>query len=60
VIGGVRLFEEAMPLATRLYVTWIPGTPQGDTVLHFDEARFRVESERVSPAGLRYVEMVPR
>lgn len=49
VIGGVRLFEEAMPRATRLYVTEIALRPEGDTVLHFDRTRFRVVSERRSP-----------
>jgi dihydrofolate reductase len=60
VIGGVRLFEEAMPRATRLYVTEIPGMPEGDTAFVFDRAGFRVERERVSERGLRFVVLVPR
>jgi dihydrofolate reductase len=47
VIGGVRLFEEAMPHATRVYVTEVAGAPAGDTFFHFDRSRFRVVDRRV-------------
>lgn len=58
VIGGVRMFEEALPRATRLYVTEIALRPEGDTVLHFDRTRFRVVSERRSPP-LRFLVLEP-
>jgi dihydrofolate reductase len=41
VIGGARLFAEALPLATRVYVTRIPGRPVADTYFHFDPTGFR-------------------
>jgi dihydrofolate reductase len=59
VIGGVRLFEEALLRATRLYVTDIPGEPEGDTVFLFDRSRFGVVEERQSPNGLRFVVLEP-
>jgi len=31
VIGGTRLFAEALPLADRLYLTWVHAAPAGDT-----------------------------
>jgi dihydrofolate reductase len=31
VIGGGEIFRETFPLATRLYVTHVSGTPEGDT-----------------------------
>jgi dihydrofolate reductase len=55
VLGGVGIFEEAMPLATRLYVTEIKGSYEGDTFFHFDRTGFRVVSERVSPPSLRFL-----
>lgn len=30
VIGGARLFEHALPLATRIYLTRVHGAPEGD------------------------------
>ena len=59
VIGGVRLFEEAIPRATRLYVTEVPGHPDGDTVLRFDRSPFRVVAERTSASSLRFVVFEP-
>lgn len=52
VIGGVRLFEEALPRATRLYVTEIPESPEGDTFFSFDESPFRETSRETTPSGL--------
>lgn len=58
VIGGVRLLEEATPIATRVYLTEIKGRPAGDAILRFDRSGFRVESERVSPPDLRFLVLV--
>jgi dihydrofolate reductase len=55
VIGGVRLFTEALPLATRIYVTEVPESPTADTFFHFDPSGFRIAEERVSSSGLRFV-----
>jgi dihydrofolate reductase len=53
-IGGARLFDEALPRATRVYVTWIPGRPQADTFFDFDPRPFRVAREWNGAAGLRF------
>jgi dihydrofolate reductase len=55
VIGGVKLFTEALPLATRAYVTEIPEAPQADTFFHFDGSGFRVAEEHTTSSGLRFV-----
>jgi dihydrofolate reductase len=55
VIGGVRLFTEAMPLATRVYVTEVPDSPEADTFFHFDPSGFRVAEKHTAPSGLRFV-----
>jgi dihydrofolate reductase len=54
VIGGVRLFEEAMPEVTRVYITRIPESPAGDTRFAFDSAPFRLVSERLGDGGARF------
>lgn len=33
VIGGARVYQQALPLANRLYITWVNCTPEGDA--HF-------------------------
>jgi dihydrofolate reductase len=63
VIGGARLFEAAAVRARRVYLTEIPGAPEGDTV--FDrEALVRAGlapvSSRTTPSGLRFVVLEPR
>jgi len=46
VIGGSTLYELALPLATRLYLTEVAQTVEGDTFFpHFDPAQWR-ELER--------------
>jgi dihydrofolate reductase len=52
VIGGVRLFEEAMPKVTRVYMTEIPESPEGDTFFRFDPAPFHDEAREVTASGL--------
>jgi dihydrofolate reductase len=54
VIGGVRLFEESMPLVTRVYITRIPESPAGDTFFTFDARGFRLDRERTGERGARY------
>lgn len=56
VIGGVRIFQAALPRVTRAYVTEIPETPDGDTVYRFDPAGFHLVSARPGHApGLRFL-----
>jgi len=41
VIGGARVFEEALPRAKRIYLTEVEADPDGDTVMPpFDETLF--------------------
>ncbi len=42
VIGGAQIYAEAMPSATRIELTEVDATPEGDTILPpFDPARWR-------------------
>lgn len=52
VIGGARLFEEATPRATRVYLTKIPGVWPGDTRFVFDPRGFYLSDERLGREGL--------
>lgn len=54
VLGGVRLFEEAMPLVTKVYLTRVPGAPRGDAVLRLDLSAFVLEHAREGRHGLRF------
>lgn len=54
VIGGVRLFEEAMPLVTDVYLTRVPGSPRGDTVLRLDLSAFELVQAREGAGGVRF------
>ncbi len=55
VIGGAQLFAEALPRATRIYLTEIPGAPEADVFFHLDRTGFEVTDERAGNGGLRYV-----
>ena len=52
VIGGAKLFASAMPRVTRVYVTEIPESPEGDTTFVLDEAPFEEVSRETNPNGL--------
>jgi dihydrofolate reductase len=55
VIGGVRIFEEAMPQVTRIYLTEIPESPEADVFFHLDRTGFKVVEEKGFPSGLKFV-----
>lgn len=55
VIGGSRLFAEAMPLVTRIYLTEIPEAPDADVFFELDRTGFAVVNERTGEGGLRYL-----
>lgn len=55
VIGGVRLFAEAMPHVTRIYLTEIPEDPEADVFFTLDRTGFSVVDEREGAGGLRYL-----
>jgi dihydrofolate reductase len=60
VIGGVRIFEEALPRVTRIYLTEIPESPAADTFFHLDRAGFAVVDERVFASGMKFVTLERR
>ncbi|CAM5341396.1 Dihydrofolate reductase OS=Afipia felis OX=1035 GN=dhfrIII PE=3 SV=1 [Afipia felis] len=49
VIGGAEIFRQWMPRATRLEITHVHATPEGDTFFRFDTAEWR-EASRSRPA----------
>ena len=55
VIGGARLFAEAMPFVTRIFLTEIPETPDADVFFELDRTDFSVVDERTGEGGLRYL-----
>jgi len=54
VIGGTRLFEEALPRVTRAYVTRVPGRFPADTFYCFDATEFSLVSRRVGDGGVAF------
>lgn len=48
IIGGGELFKQALPYATKLYVTEIQAEIDGDTFFEFDQENWQLESERWS------------
>ncbi len=52
VIGGRTLFDQAMPIATRIYLTRVHGSPEGDVVWHPPQGDgWRETARQVRPAG---------
>jgi dihydrofolate reductase len=54
VIGGTRLFEEALPFVTEAFVTRIPESPEGDTRFVFDSRGFLLHDTRLWSGGLAF------
>jgi dihydrofolate reductase len=52
VIGGVALFEKALPRARRIYLTEVEAEPEGDVLFPaFDEGAWVEVSSEAHPAG---------
>ena len=52
VIGGVALFEKALPRAKRIYLTEVEAEPEGDVLFPaFDEGAWTEVSSEAHPAG---------
>jgi dihydrofolate reductase len=52
VIGGLALFELALPKARRIYLTEVDAEPQGDVILPpIDETQWKEVSREEHPAG---------
>ena len=54
VIGGVGLFNEALPRVTRMYLTDIPLEPEADTFLKIDRTGFDVIDVKSFASGLKF------
>jgi dihydrofolate reductase len=50
VIGGAKVFEEALPLAKRIYATRVHAIVEGDTVFDPDLSHWLEESEEIHKA----------
>jgi dihydrofolate reductase len=51
IIGGAAIYAEALPIATRVYLTEIHAAPEGDTMLPpFDPSRWRETAREDHPA----------
>jgi dihydrofolate reductase len=54
IIGGARLFEHALPLATRVYLTRVHGSPEGDVFWNPQFGGEWIEASREEqPAGAK-------
>jgi dihydrofolate reductase len=53
VIGGERLFAEALPRLDELVLTRVHARPEGDTFFRFDPAGWRLISSEHHPADER-------
>ncbi|MGV6873353.1 dihydrofolate reductase [Pseudochelatococcus sp. B33] len=54
VAGGGDVFAQALPLASRLHVTWVDSAPDGDAFFpNIDNAGFRETAREAHPAGER-------
>jgi dihydrofolate reductase len=61
VIGGARLYTEALPQATHLYITKVPLTVEGDVFFPpIDWSQWAVQSDEPGPEGVRYVAALRR
>jgi dihydrofolate reductase len=50
IIGGAQIYRAALPFATRIYLTEVHRSPEGDTFFHLDRRGFR-ETSRVRGAS---------
>jgi dihydrofolate reductase len=57
VLGGVALFEEALPQVTRVVLTRLPIAPRADVFYRPDLSAFEVMSERAGRSGARFIEL---
>jgi dihydrofolate reductase len=58
VLGGARIFDEALPWVTRVALTRLAIEPEADVFYKPDLTGFRVASEREGEGGARFIEYV--
>lgn len=51
IVGGAQIYEQALPLATRIYLTEVHAAPQGDAHFTFDRSGWREVSRERHEAG---------
>jgi dihydrofolate reductase len=51
IIGGAQIYEAALPLAGRIYLTEVHAEPEGDTHFHIDRTQWREVSRERHAAG---------
>lgn len=56
IIGGATLYDEALPLATKIFLTEVHLEVEGDTFFHLDRAGWRETSRRAADTeGVEFV-----
>lgn len=50
IIGGGTIYEQALPLADKLYVTEVEAEPEGDTYFRYDSDNWRETERQNHPA----------
>jgi dihydrofolate reductase len=60
VLGGAQIYTAAMPLATKLVLTWLDAEHEGDAYFPAIDEREWEETERVRGEGLTFVTLVRR
>ncbi|MBX3206981.1 MAG: dihydrofolate reductase [Labilithrix sp.] len=56
IIGGARIYEEALPLATRVFLTEVHRKVDGDAFFHLDRSGWRETSRRAAETeGVEFV-----
>jgi dihydrofolate reductase len=56
IVGGAQIYDEALPLTTRIFLTEVHRSIEGDAFFHFDRSGWRETSRR--PAETEGVEFV--
>jgi dihydrofolate reductase len=55
VIGGAAVYRETLPFVRRIYLTWVEGEIEGDTLFpELDDTQWRVAARRRQPADERH------
>lgn len=54
IIGGQQIFEQAMPLADKLYLTIVDAEVEGDAVFKYDPNEWQIVSSQKHPADAKH------
>lgn len=53
IMGGGKIYEQSMPIATKLYLTRVHANPEGDTFFRFDPHEWELVSQEAHKADDR-------